>query len=61
MGIWDDGIKTFGRDNSYPTRARRGLISCSQFCSQPEGIPETIWTRYEYMESENSELNSIAA
>ena len=38
-----------------------GSIYCSQFCSQPEGILETIWKHYEYMESENFELNSIAA
>ena len=38
-----------------------GVIFCSQFCSQPEGMLEIIWTRYEYMESENRELNSIAA
>jgi hypothetical protein len=35
-------------------------VFCSQFCSQPEGILEAKWARYEYMESENLELNSIA-
>jgi len=37
-----------------------GSVYCSQFCSQPDGLNSTQWTRYEYMESENSELNSIA-
>jgi len=37
-----------------------GFVFCSQFCSQPEGILETIWKRYEYTESQNSLLNSIA-
>ena len=39
----------------------RALISRSAFRSQPEGIRESIWTRYEYMESQNFELNSTAA
>jgi hypothetical protein len=31
------------------------------FCSQPDGKDGTQWTSYEYMESQNRELNSIAA
>jgi hypothetical protein len=59
-----------GRDPTmYVSKARRsmrqaqisGLIFCSQFCSQPEGTLKTIWKRYEYMDSQNFELNSIAA
>jgi hypothetical protein len=38
-----------------------GSVFCSQFCSHREGILETIWKRYEYMESQNFELDSIAA
>jgi len=30
-----------------------GSIYCSQFCSQPNGLNSTQWTRYEYMESQN--------
>lgn len=36
-------------------------IFCSQFCSQATGIVTAQWKPYEYMESENLLLNSIAA
>ena len=43
-------------NNEMPTRRRiSGAIYCSQFCSQPNGLNSTQWTRYEYMESQNFE------
>src|SRR5439155_13103564 len=35
-------------------------VFCSQFCSQPDGLNSTQWTRYEYMQRQNCRLNSIA-
>jgi hypothetical protein len=34
----------------------RGVDYYSQFCSQPVGLNSTQWTRWEYMDSKNSEL-----